>query len=57
MKEVTVVLSYNINSWTDQDGKVRFYDDFRIDINGVLVRIKPVDGTSRDILKGALGVK
>lgn len=55
--KVTVELSATKGNFINDDGEQVEYDVFCLDINGFAVRIKPADGTAKDILKSALGVK
>lgn len=57
MTELDVKLSCTKGNFTNDDGEIIAYDIFVIDVNGFPVRIKPADGTAKEILKSALGVK
>lgn len=54
---IQVELSCSKGSFINDDGEAVNYDVFTLLVNGFPVRIKPADGTAKEILKGALGVK
>lgn len=55
--EITVKLGCTKGNFINDDGDAVEYDVFTLTVNGFPVRIKPADGTAKEILKSALGVK
>lgn len=57
MKEIEVILGCSKGNFVNDDGEAVTYDVFTLTVDGFPVRIKPADGTAKEILKSALGVK